>query len=392
MLSITFCIHTQSGAENETTNSKLNHSISITTSDFSGDHVYEMTEMTRTMEQPQESTNASPPSTEQLSSISLRRKQVSSSVHGNHLRRQQRSFPHYENTHVLHRYNSVGDYEMMKPQLQKVINKRHTQGLPVETVDIYSEIEQSMDNKDELYIEMKPEEITGLPSEGENLNSNTHTTSVPQITKEDDKDENYIKMETEENKLPATSQTSDKTKSQSIVGVSEETSEKQQNGAYIKMEPEGVTDVCTPLDTDKDKQVDSQTSNNQTPDASDERGNIYIDMEQEGMVHLPLPENKSGASSDVLDQQVLPAGQEDELYKIYIEMEQDTTNPSTPELDQPTLPVNQEDTEDNIYIEMEPDGMPGTSSPKHQSPHINSDTPDDQLLSQGSEDIYIMMH
>jgi len=321
-----------------------------------------MTEMTQTMEQPHKSTNASPPSTEQLSSISLRRQQVSSSLHGNHMRRQQRSFPHYENTRVLHRYNSVGDYEMMKPQLQKVTNKRYTQALPVETVDIYSEIERSVDNKDELYIEMKPEEIPSLPSEGENLNSNTHTASVPQITtKDDDKDENYIKMETEENKLPATSQTSDNTKSQSIVEVSEEASEKEQNGAYIKMEPEGVTDVCTPLATDKDKQVNSQTSNNQ-------------------------------ASSGIPNQQVLPAGQEDELSKIYIEMEQDTTNPSTPELDQPTLPVNQEVTEDNIYIEMEPDDMPGTSSPKHQSPHINSDTPDDQLLSQGSEDIYIMMH
>ena len=367
--------------------------------------------MTRITEQPQAATNASPPSIEQLSSTSLRRQQVSSSLHGKHLRRQQRSFPHYENTHVLHRYNSVGDYEMMKPQLQKIINKRHTRALPVETVDIYSEIEHGVD-KDELYIEMKPEEMPSLSSEHE---SQTHKVSHELVTEEDDKDETneiYIEMETEEDKtkLPddeknSTSQTSDNTKGQPTIVVSEENSEKEQNSFYIKMEPEGVTDVCTPLATDKDKQVDGQTSNNQTPtqlDASNEQANIYTDMEQEGIVNLlPSSKDKRGASNDIPDQQVSPVSQEDELNKIYIEMEQDTTNLPRPELknlasnsvlDQPVIPVNQEDTEDKIYIEMEPDDMSDTLSPKHHPPQINSDTPDDQLLSQGSEDIYITMH
>jgi len=392
----------QNGAEKDMTNSKLNHSTSITTSDFSGDHIYEMTEMTRITEWHQEATNTSPPSIEQLSTIPSHRP-VSSSLHGNHMRQQPRSFPHYENTHVLHRYNSVGDYEMMKPQLQKIINKRHTQPLPVETVDIYSEVERSVD---ELYIEMNPEEMLSLSSEGENFNRDTHTVSIPQIIVEGDQDEINdisIKMETEEDKIKlpgenSTIQTLDNAISQPIIG---ETSEKEQNSAYIKMEPEGVTVVCKPLTKDKDKQADGQIPKNQTLNTSNEQGNIYIDMEQESKVDLPLSEEKSGSSSDTTDQQVLPVSQQDELNQIYIEMEQNSTNPPTPELqnlaindvlDQPVIPVNQEDTEDKIYIEMEPDDMPGTLSSKHQPPHINSDTPDDQVLSQGSEDIYMMIN
>lgn len=334
-----------------------------------------MTEMVQTAGQPETPSYGSPPSTEQISSIMSRRHTVSSSWHGKHMQQNQ-SFPQYENTKVLHRYNSVGDYEIMRPQLQKIINKRHTQA-ELETVDIYSEVEHGAGNKDELYIEMKPEEMPNLSSAGENLDSQTHKVHklAQQIT-EDDKAEIYTEMKTEDkttsfSEHTITSQTSDNTQEP----VTEfENAEKVQNGVT---DSEGVTDVCTPLATDKDKQLDKQTSNDQTPTQHTEQSSTYIDMEQNSMDHNGLPEHAD-----------LPAGQVDELNSIYIEMEQDTTNPLTPDLSSNNELDHPVTEEDNIYIEMEQDEALDMS----HSPHDNPETADDQILSQGSEDIYIVMH